>query len=92
MSTQISLSLPNEFTELLEEQVQTVYMQAIQTARQDVGVIREYLSIEEVCELMDVSRNTLGNWLADGLPKYRIGNKQYIKRKELNEFISMYQV
>lgn len=92
MSTQISLSLPNEFTELLEKQVQSVYMQAIQTARQDVGVIREYLSIDEVCEMMDVSRNTLGNWLADGLPKYRIGNKQYIKRKELNEFISMYQV
>lgn len=92
MSTQISLSLPSEFTELLEKQVQTVYMQAIQTARQDVGVIREYLSIDEVCELMDVSRNTLGNWLANGLPKYRIGNKQYIKRKELNEFISMYQV
>lgn len=92
MSTQISLSLPSEFTELLEEQVQTVYMQAIQTARQDVGVIREYLSIDEVCDMMDVSRNTLGNWLANGLPKYRIGNKQYIKRKELNEFISMYQV
>lgn len=92
MSTQISLSLPSEFTELLEEQVQTVYMQAIQTARQDVGVIREYLSIEEICDMMDVSRNTLGNWFADGLPKYRIGNKQYIKRKELNEFISMYQV
>lgn len=88
----IQLSLPNEFNELLEEHVQAIYTQAIQTARNDVGVIREYLSIEEVCELMGISRNTLGNWLSSGLPKYKIGNKQYIKRKELNKFISKHQI
>lgn len=92
MSTQISLSLPNEFNELLEEQVQSVYLEAIQTARADAGVTREFLSIEEVCELMDVSRNTLSNWTGLGLPKYRIGNKQYIKKGELNKFVSKHQV
>lgn len=88
----IQLSLPNEFNELLEEHVQTIYKQAIQTARNDIGVIREYLSIEEVCELMGISRNTLGNWLSSGLPKYKINNKQYIKRTELNRFISKHQI
>lgn len=92
MSAQISLSLPSEFTEQLEAQVQAVYLEAIQTARADVGVIREYLSIEDVCEMMDVSRNTLTNWLESGLPKYRIGNKQYIKKSELNKFVSQHQV
>lgn len=92
MSTQISLSLPNEFTELLEEQVQAVYLEAIHAARADVGVIREYLSIEEVCKMMDISRNTLNNWFELKLPKYRIGNKQYVKKSELNKFVSQHQV
>lgn len=92
MSTQISLNLPSEFNDLLEEQVQAIYLEAIQTARRDIGVLREYLSIEEVCELMDISRNTLGNWLEIGLPKYRINNKQYIKKSDLDKFVSQHQV
>lgn len=92
MGAQISLSLPSEFTEQLEAQVQSVYLEAIEAAKNDVGVLREFLSIDEVCEIMDVSRNTLSNWIEAGLPKYRIQNKQYIKRRELNEFVSKHQV
>lgn len=88
----IQLSLPDDFTQVLNEQVQSVYLQAMETARKDIGVIREYLSIDEVCKLMDISRNTLGNWLESGLPKYRINNKQYIKKSELDKFIANHQV
>lgn len=88
----IQLSLPDEFTETLEQNVQDIYMKAIRTAQRDVGVIREYLSFNDVCELMGISYNTLQNWLELGLVKYRIGNKNYIKKSELNEFISKFQV
>lgn len=88
----IQLDLPEEFTDTLEQRVQEIYMNAIQTAQRDVGVIRTYLSIDEVCQLMDISRNTLNTWFELGLSKYRIGNKQYIKKSELDEFISKHQV
>lgn len=88
----IQLDLPEEFTDTLEQRVQEIYMNAIQTAQRDVGVIRTYLSIDEVCQLMNISRNTLNTWLELGLPKYRIGNKQYIKKTELDKFISKHQV
>lgn len=88
----IELSLPKEFTKTLEKQVQDIYINAIRTAQRDIGVIKTYLSIDEVCRLMDVSRNTLNTWLELGLPKYRIGNKQYIKKNELDEFISNFEV
>lgn len=88
----IQLNLPKEFTEILENQVQSIYLEALNTARNDIGAIREYLSIEEVCKLMHISRNTLKNWIELGLPRYQIEGKQFIKRTELNNFISQHQV
>lgn len=88
----LQLHLPDEFKNELSKTIQAVYADAIQLARKEAGVNRAYITIEEVCEIMKISRNTLNNWFADGLPKYKIGNKQYIKKKELNEFVSKHQI
>lgn len=89
----LQLQMPKEFADELSKSVQSIYTSAIETARRDVGVIREYLSIDEVCELLGVSRNTLtNNFIEEGLPKYKIGNRQFIKKSELHEFISQHQI
>lgn len=89
----LQLEMPEQFADELNKSVQAIYADAIQTARQDIGVIREYLSINEVCELLGISRNTLNdNFIEKGLPKYKIGRRQFIKKSELNEFISKHQI
>jgi len=89
----LRLELPEEFINSLQKSVEVVYSNAIETARRDVGIIREYLTIDEACELMSISRNTLiRQYLEKGLPKYVIGNRQYVKREELNEFVEKHEV
>lgn len=89
----LRLELPEEFINSLQKSVEVVYSNAIETARRDVGIIREYLTIDEACELMSISRNTLiRQYLEKGLPKYVIGNRQYVKREELNEFVKKHEV
>lgn len=89
----LRLELPEEFIDSLQKSVEHVYSDAIETARRDIGIIREYLTIEEACKLMSISRNTLvRQYLERGLPKYVIGNRQYVKREELNEFIKKHEV
>jgi len=89
----MQLELPPEFKEILEQSIEEVYHRAIEQARRDVGVIREYLSVKETCKILNITRNTLHtNYIEQGLQKYKIGNKIFIKKSELHEFINKHQV
>lgn len=87
------MNLPEEFSEELSKSVQTIYREAIQQAQKDLGAIKEYLSIEEAMKLLQISRNSLTrNYFEHGLPKYKIGNKIYVKRSELSNFIQQHRI
>lgn len=89
----LQLQLPDEFKEELQRSLEEVYKASIENARRDVGIIREYLSIAEVCKMLGISRNTLtSNYIECGLASYKIGNKIYIKKKELEQFINKHQI
>lgn len=89
----IQLELPESFKEELQRSLEEVYKVSIETARRDVGISREYLGINETCKLLGISRNTLTtNYIEKGLPQYKVGNKIYIKKHELNKFISKHQI
>lgn len=89
----IQLELPESFKEELQRSLEEVYKVSIETARRDVGISREYLSVNETCKMLGISRNTLTtNYIEKGLPQYKIGNKIYIKKKELEKFISQHQI
>lgn len=88
----LQLEMPEQFADELNKSVQEIYLEAIHTARRDVGINREFLTIEETCELMQISRNTLSSWFEQGLAKYKIDRKMYTKNTELNEFISKHQI
>lgn len=88
----IQLSLPEEFSEELNRSIKKIYIETIQEAKRDAGINKEYLTITEATELIGISRNTLTTWLENGLPKYKIDRKQYIKKSELYKFIDRHQV
>lgn len=88
----LKLELSEEVSEAINKSIRTMYNEAIQQAQRDIGVNKEYLTIGEVIKLMGISRNTLTTWLENGLSKYKIDRKQYIKRSELYKFIDRHQV
>src|SRR5699024_377113 len=89
----LQLQLPDEFKEELQRSLEEVYKASIENARRDVGIIREYLSIAEVCKTLGISRNTLtSNYIECGLASYKIGNKIYTKKKELEQYSDEHQI
>ena len=48
----------------------------------------EYLTVEEVCKILKISRNTFENyWRTEKLKTYKIGGKRLVKASELRETI-----
>lgn len=89
----LRLEVPQEFYEALRVELKEVYAAALSEAKRDAGILKEYLSIKEACELVGCSRNTFqNNFLDEGLPLYKIAQKTYVKKTELNQFISRHQV
>ncbi|OFU49893.1 helix-turn-helix domain-containing protein [Aerococcus sp. HMSC10H05] len=89
----LQLQIPPEFNDRLKEELKDVYVSAMEEAKRDFGYMKEYLTIKEACQFVSVSNNTfMNNFIAEGLPVYRVNNKQYIKKVELNNFISQHRV
>lgn len=88
MNSILSENFKTDFTKSVRE----LYMQAIEQARRDMSITKEYLTVPETMKYMQISRNTLNKWLVEGLNIYRIENKQYIKKAELHKFIDKHQI
>lgn len=89
----LQLELPQAFYDELGNQLKDVYAKAISEAKRDFGYAKEFLTIQESLEIIGVSRNTFTNQFLDGgLPQYKIGNRVYIKKSELNQFISNHRI
>ena len=89
----LKLELPEEFKDSLQKTIQEVYLTAIDVARRDAAVTRDYLTVDEACKNLKISRNTLvTQFFNNGLTKYKIGNRQYILKNELKEFIKKHQI
>lgn len=88
MNSILSDSFKADFT----NSVKNLYLEALEQARRDMSITKEYLTVIETMEYMQISRSTLNKWLLEGLSIYRIDNKQYIKKSELHNFIEQHQV
>ncbi|MDK6804243.1 helix-turn-helix domain-containing protein [Aerococcus sp. UMB7834] len=85
----LQFELPDQFQTELTNSLRTVYREAIEQAQRDCAVTRELLTTDEASEMYSVSRNTITEkWHKEkGLPLYKVGNKLYVDRKEMNDFI-----
>ena len=89
----LQLELPQSFYTALQDELKDLYVSTMEEAKRDAGIMREYLAIREACQFVSVSNNTfMNNFIGEGLPVYKIGNKQYIKKSELNNFISQHRI
>ena len=88
MNSILSHSFKTDFT----NSVKNLYLEALEQARRDMSITKEYLTVQETMKYMEISRNTLNKWLLEGLNIYRIDNKQYIKKSDLHNFIDQHQV
>lgn len=91
------MSLKIQLDDTLENEVlktiKTLYTEAITTAREDVGIYKEFLTLNEACEVLDVSKSTfIRNFIDEGLPTFKIGTKIYVDKKQLNTFIRQNQI
>lgn len=89
----VQLELSDSFKNELQQSLKQMYRETLEEARRDAGLNKEYFSIPEAMEYLDVSRNTLmNNFIARGLPLYRIENKHFIKKTEIHNFIEAHQI
>ena len=89
----LQLSIPPEFYTALQNELKDVYAEAMAEAKREVSWMKEYLTIKEACEYVSVSNATfLTHYTGNGLPTFKIGNKQYVKKSELNNFISQHRI
>lgn len=89
----LQLSIPPEFYTALQNELKDLYVSTMEEAKRDFGYMKEYLTIKEACQFVSVSNNTfVNNFIAEGLPIYRVNNKQYVKKSELNNFISQHRI
>ena len=89
----LQLSIPPEFYTALQNELKDVYAETMAEAKRDISFMKEFLTIKEACEYATVSNNTFTtNFIGAGLPVYKIGNKQYVKKSELNNFISQHKI
>ncbi|AMB94412.1 helix-turn-helix domain-containing protein [Aerococcus sanguinicola] len=85
----LQFELPEDFNNQLKASLIYIYRDAMEEAKRDCAVTREMLTIEEVCSMYNTSRNTITEkWHKEmDLPLSKLGNKIYIERKVLNDFI-----
>jgi excisionase family DNA binding protein len=53
-------------------------------------VQKPYLTVEDIAQLLDVSVDTVRNWInrkKDPLPAYKVGRQWRIKREDFEEFM-----
>lgn len=89
----LQLELPQEFYDELSASIRKVYHDAMEQARADAQITKEYLTVPEVREQLGMVHNTFKAHVENkGIPIYRLGDKRYIKRTELIEFMEQHRV
>lgn len=89
----LQLSIPPEFYTALQNELKDVYAEAMAEAKREVSWMKEYLTIKEACEYVSVSNATfLTHYTGNGLPTFKIGQKTYVRKGDINNFISQHRI
>lgn len=90
--TMFTFALPEQFEKEVSISLRNVYADAIEQARRDACISKEYLTAKEVgTNYVSVSVATLRDWENQGLPCYQIQSKKYYKKNEIDAFMNKYK-
>lgn len=51
------------------------------------GAVKLYLSTDEVCKMLDISRPTLYRYINDGLPVIQVKRKNLFKQRDVESWV-----
>lgn len=89
----LQLELPNEFYEELSESLKSIYRDAIEQARADATITKDYLTVPEVRSMLGMVHNTFKAQVENkGIPIIKLGDKRYIKRTDLHMFMENHRI
>lgn len=82
----------NEFEQHIINEVMRRVDCAVKEIERRYAVRTRYMNLENACIYADVSRPTLNDWLAKGLPVSQIGGAKRIDAYEIDKFIAMHRI
>ena len=88
----LELKIPEEFYNEFGKSLQVIYSEAVEQARRDMAISKEYLTFPEAMTMFDVSRSTLNAWIFKGLDMYQLEGKRYVRRSEVETWISKHKI
>jgi len=89
----LQIKLDDNLEDEFRQSIQEIYKTAIDEARRDVGLLKEFLTVQEASELIQVSKSTfIRNFIDEGLDVYKIETKTFVKKSELNQFIENHKI
>lgn len=71
----------------LQTSMYQIALNAVEKVKQDAKIDVRYMSKKDTCTYMDIAYLTLEKWIQEGLPTIKIGQKVYIDRHDLDEFL-----
>lgn len=89
---ELKVNMSEDLTEEIQKMVYSAINESLKKSFKNDLYMKSHLSYSEVCELLDVSRNTLNMWVNSlGLKKIKVAGRQYIKRDTLLEFLDSFE-
>lgn len=84
--------LSQELRDQLKVQLREFAKEILDKAYRDFGISRDYLTTQELCNYLDVSKNTVNKWNEEmGLKIIKLDNKHYVSKEDLYDFMSQYK-
>ncbi|WP_234971709.1 helix-turn-helix domain-containing protein [Ignavigranum ruoffiae] len=84
--------LSQEAKTLVYGELREFAKEILEGAYRDFGITRDYLTIQELCKYLNVSKNTLMKWHDEkGLKIIKIDNKHYVSKEDLYDFMTQHK-
>lgn len=88
LKVNVSDDLEKELQIMIYKTIQEVFEESL---RKDLHA-KDYLSFDEVCSYVSISKGTLLKWINTmGLKKITIGGRNFISKKSLIEFMKSFE-
>ena len=89
---ELKVNMSEDLTDEIQKMVYSAINDSLKKSFKTDIYAKEYLSYSEVCELLDISRNTLNSWVnKHQLKNIRIAGRLFVKRETLNSFLNAHE-
>lgn len=88
---EIKIPIPEAFNDEFKAMLRTAAREVIGEVITQETRVKDYMSAKELQTYMGISPNTLSEWFRMGLPVSVVGQKRYISKKNLDEFLAKHQ-